>query len=110
LAEEAIAYFQANPKPDRKEYFGIKNYAGFGDQRCDCEQGYGPTHGSIVFEIDYNRKNPSVDEDGINLILTAIANSEVCVSKLISNYLRSKGDMETARQQIENLSEFDLNA
>jgi hypothetical protein len=34
-----------------REYFGVKNYDGFGDQRCDCEYGLGPRHGSIVFSI-----------------------------------------------------------
>ena len=32
-------------------YYGIKNYAHFGDQRCDCRYGLGPDHGSIVFSI-----------------------------------------------------------
>ena len=34
-----------------KEYFGIKNYDGFGDQRSDHTYGYGPKHGSIVFRV-----------------------------------------------------------
>lgn len=34
-----------------KEYIGVKNYSGFGDQRCDCHYGMGPRHGSIVFSI-----------------------------------------------------------
>lgn len=34
------------------EYVGVKNYAGFGDQREDHSYGYGPRHGYIVFQID----------------------------------------------------------
>ena len=33
------------------EYIGVKNYAGFGDQREDHGYCYGPKHGTIVFEI-----------------------------------------------------------
>jgi len=110
LAEEAIKYFQTNPELKRSEYFGIKNYAGFGDQRCDCTPGYGPTHGSIVFRIDYNRKNSKVDEDGIDYILTAIANPNIRISDLVSTYLNNKSKMEQAEQQIKELAEFDLNA
>lgn len=45
-------------KPVREHYgdlwrvfFGTKNYGGWRGQRCDCEYGYGPRHGSICFEI-----------------------------------------------------------
>ncbi len=34
-----------------RTYFGIKSYASFGDQRCDCSYGAGPAHGTIVFRI-----------------------------------------------------------
>lgn len=52
LIESAIGAIQANPADALKaEYFGIKNYAEFGDQRADCRYGYSPTHGSIVFKI-----------------------------------------------------------
>lgn len=33
------------------EYFGVKNYEAFGDQRADCPYGLAPRHGSIVFQI-----------------------------------------------------------
>lgn len=50
--EEAIKLIQQDPLNALiKEYLGIKNYAGFGDQDCNCEYGYGPNHGSIVFSI-----------------------------------------------------------
>lgn len=35
----------------RTEYFGIKNYEAFGDQREDHRYGYGPRHGSTVFSV-----------------------------------------------------------
>jgi hypothetical protein len=35
----------------KREYFGTKNYAKWGGQRCDCEYGMGPRHGSICFSI-----------------------------------------------------------
>ena len=28
----------------KTEYIGVKQYSGFGDQRCDCSYGSGPTH------------------------------------------------------------------
>jgi hypothetical protein len=52
LIEEAIQKIQDNPdKCFSGCYLGIKNYAGFGDQREDHEYGMGPRHGSIVFYI-----------------------------------------------------------
>lgn len=52
LIAEAIGRIQSNPQGAFKaNYLGIKNYAGFGDQRSDCGYGMGPRHGSIVFEI-----------------------------------------------------------
>lgn len=37
------------------QYMGIKIYSGFGEQGSDHEYGMGPTYGSIVFEIGFNR-------------------------------------------------------
>jgi hypothetical protein len=52
LIEEAIRRIQADGAAAlRKEFLGIKNYAAFGDQRCDCRYGMGPRHGHIVFRI-----------------------------------------------------------
>ena len=52
LIEEAIAAIQKDGATAlAAEYFGIKNYAAFGDQREDHEYGYHPRHGSIVFRI-----------------------------------------------------------
>lgn len=55
-----------------KEYFGIKNYAGFGDQREDHSYGKGPAHGYIVFRIERTEDNRStkkpLDSDAIYLL------------------------------------------
>lgn len=52
LIEETIAAIQRDPTTAMRErYVGIKNYAGFGDQREDHTYGMGPAHGSIVFSI-----------------------------------------------------------
>jgi hypothetical protein len=53
LIEEAIVAIQRDPTDAlQARYFGIKNYASFGDQREDHEYGYGPKHGTIVFRIE----------------------------------------------------------
>lgn len=31
--------------------FGTKSYDRWDGQRCDCEYGYGPRHGSIIFQV-----------------------------------------------------------
>lgn len=70
LIEEAIAAIQKAPTNALMvQYFGIKNYAGFGDQREDHEYGYGPRHGSIVFRIERTdealRTRKALDADAI---------------------------------------------
>lgn len=54
--EEAIAQIAEDGAsaltPDR---IAIKNYASFGDQRCDCPPNRGPKHGTIVFSIERPR-------------------------------------------------------
>jgi len=39
----------------KTQYFGVKQYSGFGDQGCDCEYFMGPRHGSIVFAVEMNK-------------------------------------------------------
>jgi len=57
LIEEAIAAIQRDPTSAfRARFFGIKNYASFGDQREDHDYGMGPKHGSIVFRIGLTNK------------------------------------------------------
>lgn len=70
LIEEAVRRIQADPDGAlSREYLGVKNYAHFGDQRCDCAYGMGPSHGSIVFKIGRagGQQNPlkRFDDDAI---------------------------------------------
>lgn len=70
VIEEAIRQLQTNPTGSLvRGYLGVKNYASFGDQRCDCQYGQGPSHGSIVFRIgrvDRDIHNPKpLDADAI---------------------------------------------
>lgn len=48
---DAINDIASGCKKIRNEYFGVKDYSGFGDQRSNCEYGYSPRHGSIVFKV-----------------------------------------------------------
>jgi len=58
MIEEAIKQIIEYPsKALIGEYLGMKNYAGFGDQREDHRYGMGPRHGSIVFSIGRVRGN-----------------------------------------------------
>ena len=54
--EDAVRDIAEGPRKLREEYVGVKNYAGFGDQREDHRYGYGPRHGSIVFRIELSRE------------------------------------------------------
>lgn len=67
VIEDAILAIQTDQTSAlSKEYMGVKNYAGFGDQRCDCSYGMGPSHGSIVFEVGRARDyNGPLDSDAI---------------------------------------------
>lgn len=56
VIEEAVAAIQHDGTTALTGgYLGVKNYASFPDQRCDCEYGMGPRHGSIVFEVGRRR-------------------------------------------------------
>jgi hypothetical protein len=52
VIEAAIAAIQADGSAAfATHYMGVKNYAGFGDQREDHPYGYGPRHGHTVFSV-----------------------------------------------------------
>lgn len=55
VVEDAINWFGGIRRPYigclTDQFYGVKNYDGFYHQRTDCEYGYGPRHGSIVFAI-----------------------------------------------------------
>lgn len=47
----------------KREYFGLKNYDRFSNQRTDCEYGMGPRHGHITFRVgmtDEARRYPGL--------------------------------------------------
>ena len=65
----AIEDLQAGCPAMRREYFGVKQYAGFGDQESNHPYGYGPKHGSIWFSIGLkNLKVGLMDEQTIACI------------------------------------------
>jgi len=73
LIEEAIGQILKDGKSAlHKEYLGYKQYAGFGDQRCDCSYGTGPRHGAIVFSVgrtsDARDKAAELGRDEIYLL------------------------------------------
>ena len=71
LIAVAIAAIQADGSAAmRSQYFGIKNYASFGDQREDHQYGMGPRHGNIVFRIGRNdREHPvTLGDDHVYLL------------------------------------------
>lgn len=56
---DAIKWFatgKAGYRGLRHEYFGTKSYDRWHGQRCDCEYGMGPRHGSIIFRIELRRE------------------------------------------------------
>lgn len=74
VIEDAIAAIQADPVTALTlEFMGVKDYAGFVDQRCDCKYGYGPRHGCIVFRVGraYPGDKSSLGEDDIAFLLRA---------------------------------------
>lgn len=65
----------------KKEFYGNKTYSGY-YQRCDCEYGYGPSHGWIKDEIGLKRdatKRDLTDEE-----------KDACIYYL-RNYKKIKG-------------------
>lgn len=56
--QDAIKWFatgKAGYRGLQHEYFGTKSYDRWHGQRCDCEYGMGPRHGSIIFRIELSR-------------------------------------------------------
>lgn len=51
VIEDAISSLAHGGERLYSEYFGVKNYAAFGDQREDHRYGYCPRHGYIVFSV-----------------------------------------------------------
>ena len=68
-------------------YYGVKNYANFGDQRCDCQYHLGPDHGEIVFRIGLTdeargkKKFTHKQIDAMIYFLEQMLRKRVCVEK-----------------------------
>ncbi|HHX31451.1 MAG TPA: hypothetical protein GX712_02540 [Bacteroidales bacterium] len=88
IAECAIIDIAEDCKKMRTQFFGNKKYEGF-YQRCDCEYGYGPRHGSIVDRIGLIDKEHQFTDD----------EKDACIY-YIKNYnavKEAKAKLQTAR-------------
>lgn len=61
--------------------FGTKNYDRWSGQRCDCEYGYGPSHGSICFSIGLHpevrkREEKTLTADEMEAVIYYLTNLE----------------------------------
>jgi hypothetical protein len=77
--QDAIFDILNNFKRLRRGYFGCKNYSPWTCQRCDCDYGYGPSHGYIVFKIGMlsdARKREDFTNEEINACLYYLRNLE----------------------------------
>lgn len=99
LIEEAISGLQKDPETWAKtEYYGLKNYAQWSDQRSDHSYGCGPRHGSICFRIGRGYKY--VPENAELYIQTLLyfrdfkGPEDMTLPKAVSAYDKSKKDYE----------------
>lgn len=69
LLNDAIVDMSTGYKHLSKNYYGMKNYSGFGDQRHDTEYGYGPKHGHIVFDVRLLVRARELTEQEVELAL-----------------------------------------
>ncbi len=73
----------------RHKYFGCKNYASFYCQRHDCQYGFSPTHGTIVFSIALNewyRKEPEqITEEEVNACIYCLVNLSKLKKVMLAN-------------------------
>ena len=73
IIEEAIKLIGENPvEAFSKRYIGTKDYAHFKDQSVECEYGYGPKHGNVVFSIGRVNQGinlPELGEDEIYFLM-----------------------------------------
>lgn len=109
LIEESITALQTNPEKAFKDNFvGFKNYAGFGDQRCDCSYGHGPRHGSIVFEIGRGKNyDPENAKLYIDFLLVARDFPGVELKNETNNYSRRYGLTDVIRRYLKHKSKVD---
>lgn len=77
---DAISDLAAGCQKLKQQYFGTKNYAHWRDQRENHWYGYGPKHGSIVFEVGLNRtalekaNSVGLDENDIESAIYCLLN------------------------------------
>ncbi|MFA6831874.1 MAG: hypothetical protein WCR36_06355 [Bacteroidaceae bacterium] len=63
----------------KREYIGQKYYGAF-DQRCDCEYGYGPSHGSIYQRIGLRNPKKELTDTDIECCLYLLENLDSIVA------------------------------
>ena len=63
----------------KREYIGQKYYEAF-DQRCDCEYGYGPSHGSIYQRIGLRNPKSELSNYDIECCLYLLENLDAVVT------------------------------
>ena len=118
LLEEAIIEIQTKDIPFESGYFGIKNYASFGDQRHDGRYDMCPKHGSIVFSIGLNydfrvkiSKNKELKvnkNNAIELLIYVLSNPEFDVYKELKNFINMKDQLEKQSEVIKMLEEDEI--
>jgi hypothetical protein len=99
LVEEAIALIQKDRQTALLNgYLGFKNYAQFGDQRCDCEYGMGPRHGYVVFDIGRNRDRELNDPESAIYFLKCFRDAVGRPYKDGNNYERQANIQQTYKK------------
>lgn len=68
----------------KKQYFGQKQYEGY-DQRCDCEYGMGPRHGSIYQKVGLAHPKAELSDEDIESCLYYLNNMEIYVENRNKN-------------------------
>lgn len=86
LATGECGYY-SNPKA---QYLGTKNYDRWNSQRCDCEYGMGPRHGSVNFAIELKRE---YRQDGAEM---SAEQRDACIY-----YLENLSSIQSAKKQCE---------
>jgi hypothetical protein len=81
LIEDAKKDLATGAKYLSCKYIGQKYYSGY-DQRCDCEYGYGPSHGSIYQRIGLINPSNKLSEYDIECCLYVLENIDVALENL----------------------------
>ena len=89
VVNDAISVLLDGTSDLRRKYFGTKSYDRWHGQRCDCEYGFGPKHGSIIFYVGLRPKWREVNLSSIQIeacvyfltCIEAIENAEKRVAR-----------------------------